>query len=66
LLFVDRESFVPERTSEEVDPFVDEDFGNSKGSRRSDGFVTLFVELFEDGEKDVVGKIEEGSRRSSR
>jgi len=55
LLFVDRESLVPERTSEEVDSFVDEDFGNSKGCRTSDGFVPLFVELFEDGEKDVVG-----------
>jgi len=55
LLLIDREAFVPERKSEEVDSFVDEDFGDSKGSRRSDGFVTLFVELFEDGEKDVVG-----------
>jgi len=55
LLLADREAFVPERKSEEVDSFADEDFGDSKGSRGSDGFISFFIELFEDGMEDVVG-----------
>lgn len=55
MLFVDREAFVPEGTSEEVDSFVDEDFGDSKRTSGSNGFVSLFIELFKDGEEEVVG-----------
>jgi len=46
---------VPERSSEEEDSFVDEDFGDSKRSSWSDGIVTLFVELLEYRQEDVVG-----------
>jgi len=46
---------VPEGTSEEEDSFRNEDFGDPKGRRGSDRLVALLVELFEDGEEDVVG-----------
>lgn len=54
---------MPKRSSEKEDSFVDEDFGDSKRSGRSDGLVTLFVELLEYRQEDVIGEIEEGSSR---
>ena len=45
---VDVEVSEPNETSEGVESFVDEDFGDSKGATVATGIAKIFVGLFED------------------
>jgi len=61
LTSVDIEVSVPNETSEGVESFVDEDFGDSEGATVATGVAKIFVGLLEDGKKGVVRKIEKRS-----
>lgn len=62
LIFRDRESGEPERSSESEDSLVDQDFGDSQRSGCFEVFVSLLVELFEDQSEDIVGEGQERGR----